>query len=391
MIAPNLVPFNQRKNSRMTICAAMMCTDGIVLCADSLETVGNVQRSVNKLVELPLAHEALKAVVVCATDNAVFSDALIERISDSLELSDGTFFSAKKVIEDATTKYCKEVWRTIDDPQSKPIAKMLIGLKTADDLRLLHLHTPTVRTIDSWEFIGSGEELGIYKAKQYGLKGMPTDTAAPIIAYIVDVVIDNTPYCGRPMSLAVMHTDGSVELKGQDYITKTTQGYKSLGWLLDTWVFPFLPLVVGDAGEDALSMIGKLGVPNAQWAEKIPGLLKFLGDRKKSILAGEILAIPEDKKRKTAVHGLSFAARMIKNSAKELYEENFISEKSNNTIQARYQKVLDFTDVIKSGMDSPDVDKETIKGSLDRLCLVLTSFESLEQLRFDIPEDQPKP
>jgi hypothetical protein len=109
---------------------------------------------------------------------------------------------------------------------------MLIGLKTVDDLRLLHLSTPTVRAIETWEFIGCGAELGIYKAGQYGLKDMPTDTAAPIIAYIVDIVKNNVPFCGRSTSLAVLHTNGNVEHKNQDYISKTTQGYKSIGWLL---------------------------------------------------------------------------------------------------------------------------------------------------------------
>jgi hypothetical protein len=129
---------------------------------------------------------------------------------------------------------------------------------------------------------------------------MPTDTAAPIIAYIVDIVKDNVQFCGRSTSLAVLHVDGIVEHKSQDYIAKTTQGYKSIGWLLDTWVFPFLPLVVKETGEDALSMIGALGEPKAVWAEKIPEILSILVARKKSILAGEIPAIPENHKRKVA-------------------------------------------------------------------------------------------
>lgn len=390
MIAPKPLSLGQRRPDRMTICAAVMCTNGVVLCADSLETVGNVQRSVNKLIELPLASDALKAVVVCATEDAVFSDALIDRIGDALDVSNGTFSSAKRAIEDATTKYCKEIWRTLDDSHAKPLAKMLIGLKTTDDLRLLHLSTPRVRTIDSWEFIGSGEELGIYKANQYGLKGMPVDTAAPIVAYVLDVVIKNTPFCGSPISLAIIHTDGHVEHKSESYITQTTQGYKSLEWLLDTWVFPFLPLFDGDAGEDALSMIGNLGEPKTEWAGKIPELLKFLSARKKSILAGETRAIPENHKRKVAVNGFSFGARMIANSAKRLHEENLLSEESNNTVQKRYQTVSELSEVVKAGMDNPEIDEDTIKQSLDRVCLLLSSFKSMEQILFETPEDQQK-
>ena len=65
----------------MTICAGMLCTDGIVLCADTLESVGSVHRSVEKLIELPIVSDALSAVVVCATDDGIFADALIENRS----------------------------------------------------------------------------------------------------------------------------------------------------------------------------------------------------------------------------------------------------------------------------------------------------------------------
>jgi hypothetical protein len=372
----------------MTICAGMLCSDGIVLCADSLETVGMGHRFVEKLVKLPLISDALSAVVVCATDNGVFADALIEKISEAIDRSDGTFASARNELESATLRYCSEIWTALDSTQNKPSVEMLIGLKTVDDLRLLHMAAPVVRTIETWEFIGFGQDLGIYKAKQYGLKNIPTDTAASIIAYIVDIVKNNVQFCGGPTSLSILHSDGNIENKSQDYIAKTIQGYKSIEWLLDTWVLPFLPLIVAETGEDALSMIGKLGEPKTDWVEKIPGMLQFLKDRKKLILAGEIPAIPENQNRKLAVHGFSSAARTIQNSAKKLYVEGFLSEASNNTIQARYQKVSELAELAKAGMDSPEIDRETIRESLDRLSLLLTSFESTEQLLFEQSEDQ---
>jgi hypothetical protein len=372
----------------MTICAGMLCSDGIVLCADALESVGSVHRSVEKLIELRISSDAMKAVVVCATDDGIFSDALIERISESLNRSIGTYPSARQAIESATLEYCKEIWAAYDVSQTKPTAAMLIGLKTLDGLRLLHLSTPTVRAIETWEFVGYGAELGIYKAGQYGLKDMPTDTAAPIIAYIVDIVKNNVQFCGRSTSLAVLHADGNVEHKSQDYIAKTTQGYKSIGWLLDTWVFPFLPLFVRETGEDALSTIGALGEPKTDWVEKIPEMLKFLAARKKSIIAGETPAIPENHKRKVAVNGFSFAARMIMNSAKHLHEENLLSEESNKSISARYTKLVELSKIVSAAIDSSEIDLEMIKQMIDRLCLLLTSFESLEQLKLEMPEDQ---
>jgi hypothetical protein len=329
-------------------------------------------------------------VVVCATDDGIFADALIERIAESLNRCRGTFASARDAIENTTLKYCTEIWKALSAAsQDKPMAHMLIGLKTIDDLRLLELSTPTVRTIESWEFIGYGRELAIYKAGQYGLKNMPTDTAAPIVAYIVDIVKNNIQFCGRSTSLAVLHGDGNVEHKSQDYIAQATQGYKSLGWLIDTWVFPFLPLVVKETGEDALSMIGALGKPKAVWAEKIPEILTFLVARKKSILGGEMPAIPENHKRKVAIGGFSLAATMIANSARQLLEENLLSEESNNTIQARYTKVNELSQLAGAAVNDGVIDDETIKQSMDRLCLLLTSFQSIEQLKLEMPGDQP--
>jgi hypothetical protein len=390
---PQMPTLHRReRKSRMTICAAMRCVDGIVLCADTLETVGNAQRYVDKLVELPLVSDDLKAIVVCATEDALFSDALIDKISEAIDRSNGTFSSAKDAIEDVTQQYCRDIWGTYSTTQEKPIAEMLIGLKTSDDIRLLHIRTPIVHTIETPEFIGAGRDVGIYKANQFGLKDIPVDTAAPIIAYIVDIVKSNAQYCGGPTNLAILHSNGHVEHKSQDYITKTTQGYKSIEWLLNTWVFPFLPLMVGEVGgEDALSLIGKLGEPTKKHIDRIPEFLKFLSDRKKLVLAGEIPAIPQVDKDVQAVNGFSYGARVIVNAAKQLHDLNLIKRKTRRTIEARYTKVQQLTELVKDGMKNPLVGRKLVRESLDRLTLLLTSFESIEQLRFGTSEDQPPP
>jgi hypothetical protein len=372
----------------MTICAGMLCSDGIVLCADSLESLGSIHRSVEKLVELPIVSEGLKAVVVCATDDGIFADALIERISESLDRSDGTFASARSAIESTTRKYCNEIWTVLDASQNKPTAEMLIGLKTVDDLRLLHMSGLVVRTIETWEFIGYGAPLGIYKAGQYGLRDMPTDTAAPIIAYIVDIVKNNVPFCGRSTSLAVLHANGNVEHKSQDYIANTTQGYKSIGWLLDTWVFPFLPLIVAETGEDILSMIGKLGEPKTDWVEKIPGMLKFLKDRKTLILAGEILAIPETQKQKSAFNGIPYAARVLKGSSAKLYEQNLIGEETRDALNAKCEMILKACQVIDVAIAEQHIEQELIKEAIEKLCLLLTAYPPNKQLLFEMSEDE---
>jgi hypothetical protein len=376
------------ERKRVTICAGMLCSDGIVLCADSLEVVGIVHRSVKKLIELPIVSDDLKAVTVCSTNDGTFCDALIEKITDALNLSDGTFASAKDAIEDATLAYCEAIWKTLTHSQDRPTAELLIGLKTVDDLRLLHLSTPVMSAIDGAEFIGYGTELATYIAGQYGLKNMPTDTASPIIAYIVDIVKNNVPGCGRDTSLAVIHTDGKVEHKSLDYIAKATQGYKSIGWLLDTWVFPFLPLIVAESGEDALSMIGKLGEPKTDWVEKIPGFLKLLKDRKDLILAGVLPAIPESQKRKTAFYGIPHAARILQNAATKLYEQNLMGEETREALNAKCERILRLSEVVNVAISEDHTEQEVIKESIEKLCTLLTADPPIEKLMFETAEDQ---
>jgi hypothetical protein len=220
----------------MTICAGMLCSDGVVLCADSLETVGIGHRYVEKLVNLPIVSDTVSAAVVCATDNGVFADALIEKISEAIDRSTGTFASARNEIESATLKYCSEIWTALDATQNKPSVEMLIGLKTVDDLRLLHMSAPVVRTIETWEFIGFGQDLGIYKAKQYGLKDIPTDTAAPIIAYIVDIVKTTSNFAVARrvyrfcIQMEILRAKAKTILLRQFKDTKVSNGYLILGY-----------------------------------------------------------------------------------------------------------------------------------------------------------------
>lgn len=69
----------------MTIAAGILCPDGIVLCADTQETIGTFKRIRPKLVELPIVCGDVSAVVVGSTDNAVFLDELVEKISEAID------------------------------------------------------------------------------------------------------------------------------------------------------------------------------------------------------------------------------------------------------------------------------------------------------------------
>lgn len=131
-----------------------------------------------------------------------------------------------------------------------------------------------------------------------------------------------------------------------------------------------------------------MGEPKKNWVEKIPEMLKFLAARKKSILAGEIPALPENHKRKVALAGIPLAARMIVNSSQNLYEEHLLGEESNKSINAKYTKILELSRLASAAMNNSEIDLETIKQSIERICLLLTSSPSVKQLMLETSEDQ---
>lgn len=152
-------------------------------------------------------------------------------------------------------------------------------------------------------------------------------------------------------------------------------------------MFPFLPLFVGDAGEDALSLIAKLGEPKPEWVAKIPEMLKFLAARKQSILAGEIPAIPETQKRKTAFNGIPFTARVLQNSSKQLYELNLIGEETKESLNARSAAILKLSEIINAAIAN-EADLGTIKEMIERICLLFTAPPSTQLSFPETSEDQ---
>ncbi len=201
----------------MTIAGGVLCPDGIVLCADTQETIGAFKRRRPKLVELPLISSNIKAVIVGATDNAVFLDELVEKLSDEIDLTDGYLASVRRAIEKTVRKYCEEIWRPYASKDDYPEAHLLVGLKTIEGLSLLEIYTPAVKNVSDYEFIGSGSDLAGYKAKHFFTVKMPVEAAACLAAYILEVVKDNNIFCAGPTQMAIIKLDGTVEHKNEEF------------------------------------------------------------------------------------------------------------------------------------------------------------------------------
>jgi 20S proteasome alpha/beta subunit len=235
----------------VTIVAGVMCPDGIVLAADSQETVGDSLKVFKpKLVELRLISPDLKAVIV-ASGNGTFVDVLVERISEQLDLANPYIAPAKQAIQQAVTQVCAEIWPHYTSQVDKPEARLIIGLRAIDGLTMLDAFVPMVKTADPYAFIGWGGSLATYKAKQMSLAGLPVEVTVNLIVHILDVVKDNVEFCGGPTRLAVITADGGVEHKDQQHLTDVAKAYKAVAWLLDR-IPSLLPVLMVPDGTKTL-------------------------------------------------------------------------------------------------------------------------------------------
>lgn len=369
----------------------MLAKDGIVLAADSLETVDEYLKVFKpKLVELPLISSDLKCVVVGAGDGP-FVDEIMEEISEALDLIEPSTSAAKQAIQRVVTKTCNRVWPLYTRQVDKPQATLLIGLRGNDGLCLLEAPVPMIKAVDRYTFIGAGRVLAIYKAKQLMPDGVPLHVGIPLLTHILDTVSKNADGCGGDTHLAVIHPDGTVEHKSQDYLKEATQGYRLVSWALDTFIYPFLPLVVSDDGKDYLGRIAGLGEPTPELKKKISHALSFLAERKKGILAGNPLPAQETTEKQrltTQLLVVSVAIKMILNTLPILHRDGALSDELLKETDSRYEEAWGLAQPINTTLSSDRIDDA--KREIARVFSVLMRLPPPPQtLTAQTPENQP--
>jgi len=250
----------------MSIAAAIVCKDGIVLCADSQETLDQYFKVHKpKLVELPLVSPDLKVVVVGAGDG-MFIDVLIEKISEKIDLAIPNEGAVQGAIDLAVKEVCASNWPLYATQSDRPQARLLVGVKAVDGLSLFDVATPMVTVADRYTFIGCGYDLALYKAKQVFRPELPAEISAKLLVHILAIVKENVEFCGGDTHLAIITSDGVVDHKSQDYIDNAVKGYKTFSMGMD-YVSPMLSLLTTQDGTDALTALSKLQEPTPQETE----------------------------------------------------------------------------------------------------------------------------
>ena len=208
---------------RMTIAAGMLCEGGIVFGADTDESLGELRRRVNKIVEICDP----RAMITGACLNAHLMDTAIERIFDRLEGGDAKDKSAveKALGEIMVGLYARE-FKVYPD-QSSTGMQLLVAVKplNGNAVSAWSINGSAVRRMKPLEVVGCGELVRDVADNLYRW-GIDMATAKLAMVQLLAAAKKRVQYVGGESCVHYICHDGSCGKKTFRFSPETEDLYE---------------------------------------------------------------------------------------------------------------------------------------------------------------------
>jgi 20S proteasome alpha/beta subunit len=215
----------------VTIAIGILCSDGIVLCADSKESNYQTKIYRPKIVQLDVLDDDIK-VVLAGSGDSDFLDALKEKVEQAVDVAAPTLASVESKIETGIQSYCRKIW-PLYDQSHRPTADMLIGIRTPDGQSLLRTNGPIVRSAHRpYESIGFGADFSAYHLDRLFTGDRTIAAVCPIAIYVLQLVKENIEFCGGPSHVFTVSA-ASVEQKSADEISSLVDRFREFATITD--------------------------------------------------------------------------------------------------------------------------------------------------------------
>jgi hypothetical protein len=209
------VPRLERAKPPVTIASGFRCSDGIVICADTLETVGDYgKRQQSKIVIKPAPNPTPAIIqprrktdppvpvvlgpqciaVFAGAGESDFIDRLVEYLWSQIEAV-RTYADKVAAIEDGSIEFHQRYWPVYPSDQ-RPEAHVLVALWTPERIGLLKVIGPIVNEVNSYESVGFGVSLSKYVVDRLYQNAMSVSDASLVALYMLDQVKGHVQYCG---------------------------------------------------------------------------------------------------------------------------------------------------------------------------------------------------
>ena len=193
----------------MTIAAGFVCSDGLVLFADTEEQQGYIKTNVEKIRQF--SNGGINLVLANA-GNGYLADALVDRIFDSLQGKQAHQATVIAAIRNTIIEFHRdEVSLYPSDDNSKTIG-IVIGVQLNTDAPfLLHADASALRRVSDLVVIGMGAEIK-YLAQQLYREKMPLKHGVVIANHLCKTAKDHVQGCGGQSRIATMRS-GEIEIR----------------------------------------------------------------------------------------------------------------------------------------------------------------------------------
>ncbi|HET8888079.1 MAG TPA: hypothetical protein VFQ41_04180 [Candidatus Angelobacter sp.] len=212
----------------MTIAAGYHCYEGIVLCADTEETVQEyIKHDVPKIFRFPDAWD-YKPELNCALFAGAGDGPLIESLA--LKMWKGTKSLKDASLDDMVTAFedvlFKEYQRLVPAYQkdSMPQAHFMVAIRSAahKDLELIRITGPVIERQLPYGAIGYGLTLHTYLASRFLYPKTGLNFTANVMTYMIDQVKTHVTNCGGNTDLYMLDYEGKVKVESQQDTQRRT-------------------------------------------------------------------------------------------------------------------------------------------------------------------------
>lgn len=200
----------------MTIVAGFRSYQGIVLCADTQETVNNLsKRNVPKLIFQPsdeygqtkaLATDDLAVAFCGAADNGPFVDKVVENAWEDAQM--GTSLDEVCLLIECSIKKTYKEYGQIFQTGYCPTADLIYGVKMFGSSKLFSASGPVVLERKTYYSGGAGYYMADFLAGRMYHDGMNLRQCVILAAYILFQARENVDGCGGDSQIAILRDDG---------------------------------------------------------------------------------------------------------------------------------------------------------------------------------------
>ncbi|MGA2904972.1 MAG: hypothetical protein ABSD98_14145 [Candidatus Korobacteraceae bacterium] len=228
----------------MTIAAGFRCVDGIMLCADTQETVGFLKRKHPKLdvrgataypftlsTEPHDEHEQRNdpcAVFAGAGNDGDFLDALVDKLWRAMNGKGSEGLDA--MIEAAEDELIVQYQRFVKVmPDGVPKTLLLVGVWAGPgDFELVKINGPVLKRGIILDAVGCGEDLVTYVTSRLLYMKSWLTQAIPVGIYMIDQAKEHVDGCGGDTQLVAIRELGRVEAYTSEDVKAETSRLREL-------------------------------------------------------------------------------------------------------------------------------------------------------------------